>query len=59
MYGVMLHYYFFKDVVENLDNSIKSKLDYNDDLLFNLANFNTTPAFYKLFNLFKNDKVYS
>ena len=56
MYGAMLHYYFFKDVVEKLDNSIKSKLEYDDNLIFNFANFNTSSLFYKIFNPFKNDK---
>ena len=56
MYGAMLHYYFFKDLVDNLDKQIKENLEYDDSLLFNLANFNSTPSFYKLFNLLKDDK---
>lgn len=54
--AVMIHYYFFKDVVSKLDLNIQTCLDYDDNLIFNLANFNTTPSFYKLFNLYKNDK---
>lgn len=56
MYGAMIHYYFFKDVIENLDNSVKTKLEYDDNLIFNFANFNSSPSFYKLFNFIKNDK---
>ena len=52
----MIHYYFFNDLVNRLDNQTKTKLDYDDNLLFNLANFNTSPSFYKLFNISKRDK---
>ena len=52
----MIHYFFFKDVISKLDSNIQNSLDYDDNLIFNFANFNTTPSFYKLFNLFKNDK---
>ncbi len=56
MNGIMIHYYFFKKVVDNIDKSIMDRIDYSNDLLFNVANFNSTPAFYRLFNLFKGDK---
>lgn len=56
MYGAMIHYYFFNDLVSKLDSNILQKMDYDDNLIFNIANFNTSPSFYKIFNLFKGDK---
>ncbi len=56
MNGAMIHYYFYKDVLDKLDNEIKEKMDFNESLLFNYANFNSSPTFFKLFNFFKIDK---
>lgn len=52
----MIHYYFFKNVITNLDNDILEKLEFDDNLVFNLANFNNTPSFYSLFHITRNDK---
>ncbi len=52
----MLHYYFLKQVIEKLPYNIKNNLEYDNDLLFNLATFNDLGLFYKIFNPIKKDK---
>lgn len=52
----MLNYYIFKDSLESLDKQVIEKMEYDDDLLFNLSTFNDLGLFFKLFNPFKKDK---
>ncbi len=52
----MLHYYFLKRIVDNTPTPIKEKLEYDNDLIFNLSTFNDLGMFYKLFHPVKKDK---
>ena len=54
MHGVMVNYYIFKDVINELPSQISEKKELMKDDLFNFANFNTTPWFYCGFH--KKDK---
>ncbi len=43
-----LHYTFFKKVTLNIESMIKKEIEYDDNLIFNLANFNNIGYFYSL-----------
>ena len=54
MHGVMLNYYLYSNIINELPNQLDDKKGISKDLLFNFANFNTTPWFYHGFH--KKDK---
>ena len=47
MNGMMCRYYIFKKIVEKLPENILSNLNIPDDKLLNLADFLSTPLYYK------------
>lgn len=55
---IILNYYFFKKVIDKLDDNIKSNLRYDEDLLLNLSNFKSSPLFFDIYKL-KNDRKYN
>ncbi|MGM9969368.1 MAG: hypothetical protein ACI35S_03125 [Anaeroplasma sp.] len=56
MNGEMLQYYFYKNRINNLPNSIKNALEYDDDLLFCLSTFSSTGFYFRILNPFKKDR---
>lgn len=56
MKSLYMNYYFFKDVLSNVKESILSEFVYDDSLIFNFSNFLNIPYFAYAYSLFKKDK---
>ena len=56
MAGQMVHYYFFKDLMNKIDDSITNKIDVSDDYLFACSNVLDLGNFYYVINNFKHDE---
>lgn len=56
MKSVYLNYYFFKDVVSNIKESILQEFIFDDSLMFNFSNFVNMPYFAYAYNIIRKDK---
>lgn len=56
MKSLYINYYFFKEVLSNVNESIVSEFIYDDSLIFNFSNFLNIPYFAYAYSLFKKDK---
>ena len=52
----MIHYYFFKNLINSLPNNIISELSLSDDKIFYYANIMSIDKYYSIFSL-RRDKV--
>ena len=56
MKACIINYYFFKDILKNVKESITEEFEYDDSLIFNFSNFLTIPYFTYCYSVFKKDK---
>ena len=56
MAGQMVHYYFFKEVIQKVDKLITDNIEVSDDYMFACANVLDLGNFYHVINNFKHDE---